>query len=104
MEPRTTPLTPNSVLTVRALERAIRADLPPGEHGVSAKFLLREIHAGRLRAVRIGRWFRVRWADWLGWLEAQRVAPTVVNQATPRSDAAAWAAGKVANEEKRAAG
>jgi hypothetical protein len=98
---------PDAPLTARALERAIRAALPPGAPGIGPKTILREMRAGRLAARRVGKWWRTTvgkwwrttWRAYLEWLEAQRVDP---ESPTPRSDAEAWAAGKVAEESRGA--
>jgi hypothetical protein len=94
---------PDAPLTARALERAIRASLPSGAPGIGTKTILAELHAGRLRGARIGRWWRTSWRAYLAWLDAQRVVPTPESE-TPTSDADRWAREKVDREERRSAG
>ena len=90
---------PDSLLTARGLAREIRATQPPGVPGMGEHAILAELR--RMGAPRVGRWYRVRWADWCAWM-ARRVEPTP--DPTPkRDDAASWAASKVADEESRGA-
>ena len=59
--------------------------------GLSIRLLSDAVRAGRLIAFRPGkRWSRVRLADFMAWLNDQRVAPP--------DDARAWAQGQLERE------
>src|SRR5262245_46273212 len=100
METRTDAPHPDAQLTARGIARETRRLQPRGTPGMGEHAILAELRA--MGAPRVGRWYRVRWGDWLAHLASRRSTPA--HEPTPTSDAAAWARDKVAAEEKRATG
>src|SRR5262245_52658952 len=95
---------PDALLTARGIARVIRATQPPGVPGMGEHAILAELR--RMGAPKSGKWYRVRWADWVAWMSrpvqhiaVERHAGHLPDEQTPqRDDAAAWAAAKISDE------
>ena len=66
---------PDATFTPNALTAHLRK-LSGGALPIGSKTILRAIRRGELKASRAGSWNRIRWADFLEYLETTRVRPT----------------------------
>ena len=90
---------PDATFTPNQLVEHLRA-LSGGAAPIGAKRLRSEIHAGRLKAARVGSWYRIRWQDFCDWFEKQTVEATPPQN--PSDDAQEWAQRKVASQRAEA--
>src|SRR5262245_17253998 len=90
---RPQPTSPDALFTPKRLAAHICA-LNGGQRGPSVKSIRTAIRSGDLRASLRGKWWWVRWQDWLDHIEAQRVRPVTSESAKE------WAAQRLARERR----
>ena len=74
MQKRTPATDPDATFTPNQLVDHLRA-LSGGASPIGVKRIRVEIHAGRLRAARVGTWYWIKFSDFLAWLDDMRVEP-----------------------------
>lgn len=73
---QTTTTAPDGLYTPNALAAHLR-ELTNGRTNIGPKTIRAAIQRGELPASRLGkRWLRVRWIDFIGWVESRRVEVT----------------------------
>jgi hypothetical protein len=66
---------PDGLFTPNALAAHLR-ELTNGRTNIGPKTIRAAIHCGDLQASRLGkRWLRVRWVDFIVWVDSKRVEP-----------------------------
>ena len=85
---RTPATDPDATFTPNQLSQHLRR-ISGGASPIGPKRIRVEIHAGEMKASLVGSWYRIRWGDFLDYLERKRVQPepSVKDRVDQRVDA-----------------